>query len=105
MDDILALLLAFSTSPEDLQVLMLSLQFGNVDVQKYDALIVAGAAFNQPMSQYRRGRLTPNSCLRNVVSLFHFIEKEQAWRKEHGRPEGFEALKVTKPIGIVLYTF
>lgn len=41
-----------------------------------------------------------NSCLRNVVTLFSFIEKERAWRKEHGRPAGFEALDRTKPIGI-----
>ena len=39
------------------------------------------------------------SCLRNVVSLFHFIEKERAWRKEQGRPEGFATLGATKPIG------
>lgn len=29
------MLLAFSASPEELEVLMLSLTFGNVDVQKY----------------------------------------------------------------------
>jgi inosine-uridine nucleoside N-ribohydrolase len=38
VDDILALLLAFSADSQKLQVLMLSLQFGNVDVQKYDVL-------------------------------------------------------------------
>ncbi|KAF2747315.1 nucleoside hydrolase [Sporormia fimetaria CBS 119925] len=71
VDDVLALLLAFSAKPEELEVLMLSVQFGNIDVQ---------------------------NCLRNVVSLFHFIEKEQAWRRENGLPEGFEALKARKPI-------
>ena len=40
-----------------------------------------------------------NSCLRNVVTLFQQIEKERAWRKEHGRPEGFETLNARKPIG------
>jgi hypothetical protein len=40
-----------------------------------------------------------SSCLRNVVSLFHQIEKEMAWRKSQGRPEGFEMLKVIKPLG------
>jgi len=65
------MLLAFASQPEELEVLMLSLQFGNVEVQ---------------------------NCLRNVVTLFSFIEKERAWRKEHGRPAGFEALDRTKPI-------
>jgi hypothetical protein len=34
-----------------------------------------------------------------VVTLFHYIEKERAWRKENGRPEGFETLNERKPIG------
>ncbi|KAL8825082.1 MAG: hypothetical protein Q9170_007935, partial [Blastenia crenularia] len=37
-------------------------------------------------------------CLRNVVSMFHVIEKEMQWRKANGRPEGFETLKRLKPI-------
>jgi len=52
VDDVIAMLLAFSAKPEELDILMLSLTFGNVDVQ---------------------------SCLRNVVTLFHYIGK-----KEHG---------------------
>ncbi|KAF2813312.1 nucleoside hydrolase [Mytilinidion resinicola] len=71
VDDILAILLAFAAKPEELEVLLLSLTFGNVEVQ---------------------------SCLRNVVTLFHYIEKEQTWRRENGKPEGFEALKACKPI-------
>ncbi|CAI6240375.1 unnamed protein product [Periconia digitata] len=71
VDDVLAMLLAFSAKSEELEVLMLSLTFGNVEVQ---------------------------NCLRNVVTLFHHIEKERAWRKENGRPEGFEALMAHKPI-------
>ena len=39
-----------------------------------------------------------SSCLRNVVSMFHVIEKEMQWRKENGLPEGFEMLKRSKPI-------
>jgi inosine-uridine nucleoside N-ribohydrolase len=39
-----------------------------------------------------------HSCLRNVVGLFHVLEKEMAWRKSAGRPEGFEAMKASKPI-------
>jgi hypothetical protein len=34
-----------------------------------------------------------------VVTLFHYIEKERAWRKENARPEGFETLSARKPIG------
>ncbi|OAK98951.1 nucleoside hydrolase [Phaeosphaeriaceae sp. SRC1lsM3a] len=71
IDDVLAMLLALSAKPEELDVLMLSLTFGNVEVQ---------------------------NCLRNVVTLFHHIEKERAWRKANGRREGFETLAVRKPI-------
>ncbi|KAK4999671.1 hypothetical protein LTR66_001356 [Elasticomyces elasticus] len=71
VDDILAMLLAFAAKPEELQVLLVSVTFGNVDVQ---------------------------SCLRNVVSLFYVIEKEMRWRAENGREEGFEALKAFKPL-------
>lgn len=39
------------------------------------------------------------SCLRNVVTLFHYIEKEREWRKANGRPAGFETLDARKPIG------
>lgn len=42
--------------------------------------------------------LTTSSCLRNAVSMFHIIEQEIHWRKDHGLPEGFEALRATKPI-------
>ncbi|KAI4262077.1 MAG: hypothetical protein L6R42_002737 [Xanthoria sp. 1 TBL-2021] len=70
-DDVLALLYALASSPEEVEVLLISITFGNVNVQ---------------------------DCLRNAVSMFHVIEKEMRWRKEHGRPEGFEALKKSKPV-------
>lgn len=38
------------------------------------------------------------SCLRNVVGLFHVLEKEIEWRKANGKPEGFETMKAHKPI-------
>ena len=38
------------------------------------------------------------SCLRNVVSMFHILEKELAWRKAQGRPEGFETLRARKTL-------
>ncbi|QIX02092.1 hypothetical protein AMS68_007609 [Peltaster fructicola] len=70
-DDVLAMLLAFSVMPEELQVLMLSVTYGNVDVE---------------------------NCLRNVVSLFHHIEKELEWREQTGRPLGFDTLRSRKPL-------
>ncbi|KAI9845337.1 MAG: hypothetical protein M1837_004959 [Sclerophora amabilis] len=70
VDDVLAMLLAFSASPEEIQVLLLSITFGNVDRQ---------------------------SCLRNVVSTFHIIDRDLEWRRQNGRPEGFESLKNCRP--------
>ncbi|OQO12021.1 hypothetical protein B0A48_02660 [Cryoendolithus antarcticus] len=70
-DDTLAMLLAFAASPQDLEVLMVSATYGNVELE---------------------------SCLRNVVSLFYHIEKEIEWRKANGRKVGFETLLKTKPI-------
>ncbi|KKK21911.1 inosine-uridine preferring nucleoside hydrolase [Aspergillus ochraceoroseus] len=71
IDDILALLLALSATSEEVEVLLISLTFGNIEVK---------------------------SCLRNVVSMFHILEKEMQWRLEKGRPQGFEALRAHPPI-------
>lgn len=30
--------------------------------------------------------------------MFHVIEKEMLWRRSHGLPEGFDAMKNVKPI-------
>jgi hypothetical protein len=38
------------------------------------------------------------SCLRNVVALFHVIEKELEWRRARGQLEGFGAMKSSKPL-------
>lgn len=35
VDDVLALLLAFSASPQEIEVLLVSVTFGNVDAQKF----------------------------------------------------------------------
>ncbi|KAK6379546.1 hypothetical protein LTS17_006464 [Exophiala oligosperma] len=70
-DDVLAMLLAFATKAEDLEVLLVSVTHGNVDVR---------------------------SCLRNVVAIFHVLEKELEWRKEQGMPLGFEGITKHKPI-------
>lgn len=50
------------------------------------------------LERLQHKRLKSHSCLRNVISLFHIIEKEQAWRKEKGRPEGFDTLNAFRPI-------
>ncbi|KAK0730459.1 nucleoside hydrolase [Lasiosphaeris hirsuta] len=71
VDDVLALLLALSASPEDLEVVMISVTYGNVPLQ---------------------------SCLRNVVALFHVLEKELKWRESAGKGIGFGSLRAFKPI-------
>ncbi|KAF5012970.1 hypothetical protein FDECE_1017 [Fusarium decemcellulare] len=71
VDDVLALLLALSASPEELDLLMVSVTYGNVPLQ---------------------------SCLKNVVALFHVLGKELEWRKSNGKTEGYEAMKASKPI-------
>ncbi|KAF2722782.1 putative nucleoside hydrolase [Polychaeton citri CBS 116435] len=71
VDDVLAMLLAFSVLPEELEVLLVSVTYGNIDIQ---------------------------NCLRNVVSLFYHIHKEIKWREQKGLPIGFETLRKTKPL-------
>ncbi|KAK4190501.1 Inosine/uridine-preferring nucleoside hydrolase domain-containing protein [Podospora australis] len=72
VDDVLALLLALSASPEELEVAMISVTYGNVPLQ---------------------------GCLRNVVALFHVLEKEMKWREEKGiKKAAFGALKTYKPV-------
>ncbi|PLB35461.1 putative nucleoside hydrolase [Aspergillus candidus] len=70
IDDILGLLLALSAKPEEVEIELISLTFGNIEVR---------------------------SCLRNVVSMFHILEREMQWRREQGRPEGFDALRAHPP--------
>ncbi|KAJ6784438.1 hypothetical protein PWT90_09970 [Aphanocladium album] len=71
VDDVMAMLLALSATKEELEVLMISITYGNVPLE---------------------------CCGRNVVGMMQVIEKEMAWRKANGRPEGFEALKACKPL-------
>lgn len=67
----MAMLLALASSPEELEVLMISVTYGNVPL---------------------------DSCLRNVVGLFHVLEHEMEWRKTQGKPLGYEVLRTYKPI-------
>lgn len=64
-------MLAFSAAPEELQVLLVSLTYGNIDVE---------------------------NCLRNAISLVHHAEKEIEWRSKQGKAKGFDALRACKPI-------
>lgn len=70
VDDVMALLLALSASPEELEVAMISVTYGNVPLQR---------------------------CLRNVVALFHVLEKEMSWRASTGKST-YGALHAYKPI-------
>ncbi|CAG9986906.1 unnamed protein product [Clonostachys byssicola] len=71
VDDILALLLALSSLPQDLEVLMISATYGNA---------------------------TLASSLHSVVATFHVLAQELAWRKASGREERYSALFKSKPI-------
>ncbi|EHK99486.1 hypothetical protein M7I_4644 [Glarea lozoyensis 74030] len=71
VDDILAILLALAAKPEELEILLLSVTYGNVEADK---------------------------CLKNVITLFHIIEKEIEWRKSRGQLEGFGAMLSSKPL-------
>ncbi|KAI0025520.1 nucleoside hydrolase [Xylariomycetidae sp. FL0641] len=70
-DDVLAILLALASSPEELEVKLISVTYGNVPL---------------------------DACLRNVVGLFNVLEQEMEWRKQQGKPLGYEALRTYKPI-------
>ncbi|KAL3428017.1 inosine-uridine preferring nucleoside hydrolase [Phlyctema vagabunda] len=71
VDDTLALLLALAAKPEELEILLISITYGNVEVQ---------------------------SCLKNAVALFGTLKKELEWRKARGQLEGFDAMKSSNPI-------
>ncbi|PFH61156.1 hypothetical protein XA68_18106 [Ophiocordyceps unilateralis] len=71
VDDIMAMLLALSATPSELDVALLSVTYGNVPLQK---------------------------CLRNVVALFHVLDREMAWRRESGRAEGYGAMMASRPV-------
>ncbi|RWA12493.1 hypothetical protein EKO27_g2605 [Xylaria grammica] len=70
-DDTLAILLALASSPEDLEVKLISVTYGNVTLE---------------------------SCVRNVLGLFKVLDHEMEWRKAQGKSLGFEALRTYKPI-------
>lgn len=71
IDDVFALLLALSARADELEIVLISVTFGNVDVR---------------------------SCLRNVVAVFQILEKELRWRRDHGKAEGFDGMTKYQPI-------
>lgn len=81
-------LLALAAKPEEFEILLISVTYGNVEVQRY--------VWSNRQFEYLTDRVC--SCLRNTVALFHVIEKEMEWRKSKGLPVGFEAMQASKPI-------
>lgn len=70
-DDVIALLLALAAPASELEVVLISCVEGNVDVR---------------------------ACLRNVVAIFHILDREIKWRKSQGLPAGFEGVTAYKPL-------
>ena len=71
VDDVLAILLALSAKSSDLEILLISVNFGNVDAR---------------------------ACLRNVVAIFNVLNQELAWRQSHNLPLGFESARTYSPL-------
>ena len=69
-DDILAILFALSALPEEIEVSLISVTYGNVDL---------------------------HNCTRNVVSMFHHLGREIEWRKSRGLRPGFTTLTNGSP--------
>ncbi|CRK19271.1 hypothetical protein BN1708_012576 [Verticillium longisporum] len=93
VDDVLAMLLALSVNPDELEVAMISVTYGNVELQRSVAQEVGPQKTWEVFDAD-----TMCSCLKNAVALFHVLEKELTWRKENGKAENFGTLKTHKPI-------
>ncbi|KAL4963597.1 inosine-uridine preferring nucleoside hydrolase [Aspergillus stella-maris] len=70
-DDIIAILLALTASAEDIEILLLSVVWGNVNVDKG---------------------------LKTIVSLFHIAKLEMRWREARGVDVGFDSLRAYRPV-------
>ena len=108
-----------------MEILLISLTFGNIDVQKYarssaiySILALGEVLVAKPISlvviiAHKSLRLslhvdcsrkacvtilTDDSCLRNTVSLFHILDEELEWRRKIGRQVGYEALRRHPPL-------
>lgn len=71
VDDTLAMLLALASSAEEIELVLISVTYGNVKLRQ---------------------------CLKNVIAMFHVLDKEMEWRKATGKPLGYESLRTYKPI-------
>ena len=71
VDDILALLLAFSAAEEELEVLLISVTYGNI-----------------PLAD----------CLCNTILILSRVRDEIQWRQNQRYDPGFEALRASRPI-------
>lgn len=80
---------------------MISVTYGNVPQQRcvlnYDEWDIKVPSQVSPLTL-----LTifsgESSCLRNVVSLFHVLEKELDWRQSKARVGAYETMRAFKPI-------
>ncbi|KAL4882152.1 Inosine/uridine-preferring nucleoside hydrolase domain-containing protein [Aspergillus karnatakaensis] len=70
-DDMIGILLAMTASAADIEVLLLSVVWGNVNVDKG---------------------------LKNIMTMFHIAELEMQWRASRGDEIGFESLRTYKPV-------
>lgn len=70
-DDLIAMLLGLAASQDELEILLISVVFGNVPVEK---------------------------TLRNAVAMFHVLNLEMKFREDKGLPLGFEGFRTHKPI-------
>ncbi|KAJ9660452.1 hypothetical protein H2198_002570 [Neophaeococcomyces mojaviensis] len=70
-DDVIAMLLALAAPASELEVVLISVVEGNVDVR---------------------------ACVRNVVAIFHVLDEEIKWRKSQNLPAGFEGCTKYKPL-------
>ncbi|KAL9109347.1 MAG: hypothetical protein Q9227_005977 [Pyrenula ochraceoflavens] len=87
VDDVWAILLALAAKPEELEIMLISTTFGNVEVRKWDSTLFA-LCFKADKT---------SSCLRNVITLLNVLEKEIKWRQDRGQAAGYEGLK-SKPV-------
>lgn len=71
VDDTLAMLLALASSADEIELVMISVTYGNVTLRR---------------------------CLKNVVAMFHVLDKEMEWRKANGKPLKYESLRTYKPV-------
>ncbi|CEJ87412.1 hypothetical protein VHEMI04406 [[Torrubiella] hemipterigena] len=74
VDDTLAMLLALASSADEIELVMISVTYGNVTLRR---------------------------CLKNVVAMFHVLDKEMAWRMANGKPLKYESLRTYKPTVVI----